>query len=1040
MSGLRRACARLLRCGALLLVLAAAWPVAALETDKPFRDYVVDTWDVKQGLPQITVTAITQDADGYLWFGTQAGLARFDGVRFRRYTQEEAPNLDSYIQALLADPARRLWIGTARGLLVMEDGRFHRIDHAAVGGGADRNFPVRALAMSAGRVLVAGPDGLYTPEGHALRRLQALPGPALSLLARGDGTWVGSIGQVLRIDGTHMEALPLPPAAAGSAVTALAQHDGELWAGTNRGLYRLHGHDWLPVNGDPDSAAQTVEAMAADRDGNLWVATSQYLERVNRNAARPSERIQNAPGSIAIRSIYQDHDGNLWLGSQTEGVARVWNGYTRRLDGAYGLSNLLLWSIAAAPEGGVYVGSGNGVHLWRNGRFQRVVAGAQLPHPEAYSLLSEPGRLWIGTRAGAALLRNGKLETPAALAALRNVQVNGIARDHAGRLWFATGNGLFLLAPGSDRLVRYGETEGLVDTRIRIVHETRDGRLLIGSTRGLYEWRDGKILPTGHRTGLGDDVAVISFLELADGRWVLGGANGDNLHVFDGTRWQGFGSARNLPINAPFFLAEDAGDLWVAGMQGIYRLPLAQLDRALKDPKAPLNPQLVINSGLDRAGGQQDKCCNGSGNSRGLLQDGQLWLPTREGALLVSLKAASTGQPRQVRIERVLAHGQAYEPGKGIARLPLDARDLRFEFTVPAFQPNQMPQLRYRLDGYDEGWRDLDNPTLRSAYYANLPPGRYTFQVADFARANPLADAARMQLELPPHLHETLAFRLLAGLFAVSLVWLGYLGLRHRYARQRLVLEQLVQERTRDLQAANARLKEISFTDPLTGLHNRRYLAQQIPVDLSFYERDPAYVCGQEAVVIALLDVDHFKAINDTWGHAAGDRVLEQLGLLLGELKRSGDYVARWGGEEFLLVLRPLARGSLAQIGERLCSRISGHVFDLGNGVEHRLTVSVGLVECPLFPAHPHLLDWEQLVTLADRAMYRVKTSGRDGWMACVPVPGARLPADLAAFQGNPRQLLDSGLLELVGDGQRRAPGEPPSPRTRATPPPTGRE
>ncbi|QNN47543.1 diguanylate cyclase [Thermomonas brevis] len=1034
---MRRACARLLRCGALLLALTAALPSAALETDKPFRDYVIDTWDVKQGLPQITVPAITQDADGYLWFGTQAGLARFDGVRFRRYSQEEAPNLDSYIQALLADDQRRLWIGTSRGLLVMEDGRFHRIDHAAAGGVADHNFPVRALAMSAGRVLVAGPDGLYTPDGHKLQRLQALSGPALSLLVRKDGVWVGSIGQALRIDGGKVEALPLPAAAAGSAVTTLAQHDGELWAGTNRGLYRLHRGAWLPVSGKLDSAAQTVEAMAADRDGNLWVATSQYLERINRNATQPSERIQNVPGSIAIRSIYEDHDGNLWLGSQTEGVARVWNGYTRRLDGAYGLSNLLLWSIAAAPGGGVYVGSGNGVDLWRDGRFQRAVGGAQLPHPEAYSLLAEPGRLWIGTRAGAALLRNGKVEEPPALAALRNIQVNGILRDHAGRLWFATGDGLFLLAPDGSRLVRYGEAEGLVDVRIRIVHETRDGRLLIGSTRGLYEWRDGRIVATGHQTGLDDDIAVVSFLELADGRWVVGASNGDNLHVFDGKRWHALGNRRNLPTNAPFFLAEDAGNLWVAGMQGVYRLPLAQLDAALKDPQARLNPQLVINSGFDRPGGQQDKCCNGSGNSRGLLQDGQLWLPTREGALQVKLEAATGGEPRQVRIERVLAQGQPHEPGKGVARLPLDARDLRFEFTVPAFQPTQMPQLRYHLDGYDEGWRELDNPTLRSASYVNLPPGRYTFEVADFARPNPLAGAARMQLELPPHLHETLAFRLLAGLFAVSLVWLGYLGLRHRYARQRMVLEQLVQERTRDLQAANARLKEISFTDPLTCLHNRRYLAQQLPIDLSFYERDAAYVSGRDAVVIALLDVDHFKAINDTWGHAAGDRVLEQLGQLLGELKRSGDYVARWGGEEFLLVLRPLARGSLAQIGERLCSRISGHVFDLGNGVEHRLTVSVGLVECPLFPDHPHLLDWEQLVTLADRAMYRVKTTGRNGWMACRPRPDARLPADLSAFQGNPRQLLDSGLLELFGDGNRQ-PADPPSERTRAAPPSLG--
>ena len=90
--------------------------------------------------------------------------------------------------------------------------------------------------------------------------------------------------------------------------------------------------------------------------------------------------------------------------------------------------------------------------------------------------------------------------------------------------------------------------------------------------------------------------------------------------------------------------------------------------------------------------------------------------------------------------------------------------------------------------------------------------------------------------------------------------------------------------------------------------------------------------------------------------------------------------------------------------------------------------MSVGLVECPLFVEHPHLLEWEQLVTLADRAMYRVKTSGRNGWMACRPRPGARLPDDLSTLQGNPRLLLDSGLLELFGGGNRQPPGEPPAP------------
>ena len=1010
-----------------MLTLVAPLVAAALDTDKPFDDYVVDSWDVKQGLPQISVLAVTQDADGYLWFGTQAGLARFDGVRFQRYNPRDTLGVNSNIQALLADDRRRLWIGTALGLLVMEDGRFRRVLPADASGAPTQAFPVPALAMDGGRVLVAGADGVYTPEGGRLRRLHALPEAALSLLPRADGLWAGGAGRVYRIRPGATDAFPLP-AAQGSAVTALAWHHGSLWAATNRGLFRQQRGGWLRVG---DGSTPTIEAMAGDRDGNLWIATSQTLERLR--DGRPVERIQGRPGSIAIRSIYEDRDGNLWLGSQTEGVTRVWNGYTRRIDQSQGLATPLLWAISGAPDGSVWLGTADGVEVWRGGRIQQAIPGARLPHPEAYSLLAETDQVWIGTRAGAAVLRAGRVEEPAVLAPLRNLQINGILRDRGGRLWFASSNGLFAL--GHDqRLVRYGRSEGLDDTRIRIVHETRDGRLLVGSTRGLYEWRDGRIVALGQQTGLDADIAVTALLELSNGHWVAGSSNGDSLHVFDGKEWHAFGGARGLPINIPFHLAEDAGSLWVAGMQGVYRLRLDQLERALHSPALQLDPRLVINSGFDRPGGQQDKCCNGSGNSRGLLRDGELWLPTRDGALLVRLAAAGTGTPRKVRIESVATQGHAYVPRGGVLRLPMDARDLRFDFTVPAFQPAHLPRLRYRLAGFDRRWRELENPSLRSASYVNLPPGQYRFEVADFSRADPLASRAHWDVVVPPHLHETLTFRVLAGLLALALLWLAYLGLRHRYARQRMVLEQLVQERTRDLQAANARLKEISFTDPLTGLHNRRYLSQQIPIDLSFYKRDSGYREGRDALVIALLDVDHFKVINDTWGHAAGDRVLEQLGQLLEELKRSGDYVARWGGEEFLVVLRPLPRGSMANIGERLRSRIAAHRFDLGNGAGHQLTVSIGLVECPLFRDHPDLLGWEQLVTLADRAMYAVKNSGRNGWMAYRPRPDARLPEDPSAYRDNARQLLASGLLELFG-----APGAASAPRATAAdaPPPS---
>ena len=1003
-----RALPRLLLAALLLVLAAGAW---ALDPGKPYRDYVVETWGVEKGLPQITVMAIAQDADGYLWVGTQAGLARFDGVQFRRFEREDVLNMDSMIQALLADPQGRLWIGTAKGLLVLEHGRIRPLSAPA----GIAHFPVAALALSEGRLVVAGPDGLYVPDGQRLRRLRALPGPATSLLAEGAVLWAGGPGQVLRIEGDRVQAFPLPASLPGASVSHLARFDGDLWAGTRSGLLRLHAGHWEVVAGRDGGQVRAIEALAADRSGNLWLATPQYLERLRPGQA--PERIENQPGSIAVRALFEDQDGNLWLGSQTEGLARVWSGRARRLSSAEGLATPLLWSLSAAPDGGVVVGTGNGVEEWRQGRFHRLVTGAGLPHPEAYSVLAEAGQVWIGTRAGAAVLRAGQAhaEIPPALAPLRGMQVHALLRDHAGNLWFGTTGGAFRLTPDG-RLTRYAEAEGLVDPRVRIVHETRDGRLLLGTAQGLYEWRDGRLRILAGQDGTGGDVGVTTLNELGDGRLVVGSASGDHLRLFDGRRWQSLGTGSGLPENIPFHIAQVGNDLWVAGMQGVYRLGLAELDHALADPQARVQARLIINSGFNLPGGQQDKCCNGMGSGRGLLRDGQLWLPTRDGALVVSTARLPPGPQWTPRIEDVLVDGKPLLAEGGRLRLPLGARSLKIEFSVPALHPTRLPQLRYRLVGYDADWVETESPAQRQASYANLPPGDYRFELADFARDDPLAAQAALELQLPPRLYETLAFRILLGLALVVLVWLGYLALRLRYGRRQAELERLVRERTHDLQIANARLKELSFTDPLTGLHNRRYLSQQVPIDLSFYDRDPAFRTGEEAVVLALLDIDHFKHINDTWGHAAGDLVLEQLGRVLDGLKRSGDYAARWGGEEFLLVLRPLPRGGLAQIGRRVCQQIGSHVFDLGNGQQHRLTVSVGLVECPLFPQHPRLLGWDQLVTLADRALYAAKDAGRNGWMAYRPAPGTHLPADLSSASGDPGWLVENGLLERFGE------------------------
>ena len=233
-------------------------------------------------------------------------------------------------------------------------------------------------------------------------------------------------------------------------------------------------------------------------------------------------------------------------------------------------------------------------------------------------------------------------------------------------------------------------------------------------------------------------------------------------------------------------------------------------------------------------------------------------------------------------------------------------------------------------------------------------------------------------------------------------------------AEQRALLEKLVSERTQELAEANAKLETISQTDPLTGLRNRRFLAGQIEADLAFYDREKTRMVHVDALVFALLDIDHFKQVNDTYGHAAGDVVLQEISGVLTRLVRTGDYVVRWGGEEFLLIFRPIARENVPVLGERMCAAVASHVCDIGAGESLSVTCSIGIAEYPLFREENVGIEWEQMIELADSALYWVKANGRDGWAALRPTPSTDIDQVVAGLKEGADSLVASGQLTVI--------------------------
>jgi diguanylate cyclase (GGDEF)-like protein len=221
-------------------------------------------------------------------------------------------------------------------------------------------------------------------------------------------------------------------------------------------------------------------------------------------------------------------------------------------------------------------------------------------------------------------------------------------------------------------------------------------------------------------------------------------------------------------------------------------------------------------------------------------------------------------------------------------------------------------------------------------------------------------------------------------------------------------LDKKVSERTAELNTSNAilkqaqqelevayqKLEEASLTDPLTGLNNRRFLNESILADIAIVERNYNDWLNSQAnhalklappneqdLMFMLLDIDLFKSVNDTYGHSAGDKLLEQLSRLLKITLRESDYLVRWGGEEFLIVVRNCTRGEVPELAERIRQKVEQFEFDLGNGQKIFKTCSIGMAAYPFYVAKPTAMTWEQVIDTADRALYLAKNHGRNCWV-----------------------------------------------------------
>ena len=228
-------------------------------------------------------------------------------------------------------------------------------------------------------------------------------------------------------------------------------------------------------------------------------------------------------------------------------------------------------------------------------------------------------------------------------------------------------------------------------------------------------------------------------------------------------------------------------------------------------------------------------------------------------------------------------------------------------------------------------------------------------------------------------------------------------------------LERKVSERTAELSAANQKLEELSHTDTLTGLKNRRYLLESVSADVASSLRRHRSARGTEDadLVFLMMDLDNFKSVNDTYGHDVGDAVLAEVGKVLHETCRTSDSLVRWGGEEFLVVSRFVDRLEGCRLAERIRTAISTHRFPLGSSSSLSRTCSIGVAAYPFLAKEPDTHSWEDVVAMSDLALSAAKRSGRNAWVGLFGTECACPKAVSTASRSNVESLIEGGHLRI---------------------------
>jgi diguanylate cyclase (GGDEF)-like protein len=928
------------------IMVALAGPADLLAQRYTFRQY-----GSAEGLSNLSINCLIQDRVGFIWVGTDNGLFRYDGDAFSRIGRAEGlPNTE--IRSLAESPEGVLWVATAGGIARRGASGFQSVDT----GDPD---PVRALAFdSLGRLYLEYVSGIDRgiPEGtNSYRFSKVTSGPTHGLFVNGMDLWFGKEG----------------------------------------GVWHLAGDKVDPVGSSAGLPADVWDSFAQDSLGNFWVRSATRLYELPHGQTRFVNRSAGIPHAPDSR-LYADSHGGVYISSDS-GVMILEGDRRTLIDSEHGLPADAVGPVLLDSEESLWLGTFGGglVRRLGHGEWLSWKKDDGLAHNAIWAILRDgKGWVWVGTSGGLSILGpDGKaLRSWTSRSGLTGDRVLTLVQGPAGDIFAGTDpGGISHFSKQGILLGTYGPREGLpamtvislaIDSEQRL-WALGSGGCFRASLRSVGQVRFERVEIPGVSAGT---VYLNALIGEGGTVWLASTAG---LVRFEDNRWRVFKVADGLISNAPAVLAQGQGALWLAYRDslGITRLRITgdRLEATRFTKQDGLSSDEVLALAFDSSGrlwastdngvdmfekgrwrhyGREDGLIWEDTDSSALFADGEnnVWVGTSGG---LSRYAAPhypiPDSPPAVVFTSVHGGSQEFNAGDR-PELPHANSSILVRFSSLNYSSEAHTRFRYRLRGYESAWNDTRE---RAIHYAGLPAGDYIFEVVA-AGANGVWGTAPAQFafSVKPAWWQTWWF--LLGCLVVTLL-LGNTLWRfrvHLLLAKNYFLEAQVAERTAELVKIQRNLEEMAYHDPLTALPNRRMFTERLRTRLALGRRHG------KPFGLLLMDLDHFKQINDSFGHDAGDAVLIETASRIRSVLRESDCAARLGGDEFgiLLVSAPDKAGI-----ETVCRRI---MDSFGEGIPFRdqslkVTCSVGAA---MFPDDGEVE--EGLYKSADLGLYDAKRTG----------------------------------------------------------------